>query len=269
MTTNLDPAAVEDILRTCARTCVMPRWKNLKREDIYSKGGNPNNLVTVADREAEDFLGNRLAALLPGSVVVGEEGVEAEESVMEFLDVPNMTAWVIDPIDGTGNFVRGRVAFCLMVALVSGGETSMAWIYDPCGDRMAFAAKGGGAFLNGRPLVLNGAPSSPVPGRITGFSRYRPEDGAGFRTFSLGCAGHEYLRLLQGAEAFSVYADIKPWDHLPGSLLLQEAKGCVRKWDRTPYGPQDRGCGLICAVTEDVWNSVRKAVPESVLRRPG
>src|SRR5689334_12949265 len=106
-------AAVEDAIRAVVAEEVLPRWRKLSDGDVVEKNG-PNDLVTIADRRAEERLTERLTALLPGSVVVGEEAVSADASVLQRLggDAP---VWVIDPIDGTAAFVRGEDGFATLV----------------------------------------------------------------------------------------------------------------------------------------------------------
>src|SRR5262245_63225070 len=93
----------------------MPRFGKLEPGDVSSKA--PGEPVTVADREAESALAAGLTALRPGSVVVGEEAVSADPSLLGRLRQPG-EVWVIDPIDGTANFAAGREPFALMVALL-------------------------------------------------------------------------------------------------------------------------------------------------------
>lgn len=87
---------------------------------------SPGELVTVADREAEAWLTPRLAALVPGSRVVGEEAVEADPSLLEGLE--GGVAWLLDPVDGTSNFARGEARFAMMAALLRDGEALAAWM---------------------------------------------------------------------------------------------------------------------------------------------
>src|SRR5690606_6840874 len=116
--TMQDPmlSAVARAVADVAAAEVMPRWRNLGAGDIAHKTG-PDDLVTVADKAAEFALTARLAALLPGSTVVGEEAVAADPTVMQRLSEPG-PVWVIDPIDGTAAFATGEPNFTLMVALV-------------------------------------------------------------------------------------------------------------------------------------------------------
>src|SRR5690349_15407064 len=122
---------VEAVLREVAAELVLPRFQHLAEGDIHEK--SPGDLVTVVDRETETALGGRLADLLPGSLIVGEEAVAADHLVLERIGDPG-PVWVVDPIDGTGNFAAGREPFALMVALLRGGIPVLSVIYEPVPD---------------------------------------------------------------------------------------------------------------------------------------
>lgn len=269
MTTHLDPGTVCDLLRAAAREHILPYFGVLKPHQINFKDGNPDNKVTVADTETETYLAPRLQSLIPGSFVVGEEGCAADPAAEAHLSDSGKTVWVIDPVDGTGNFARGSKMFCVMVALAAGGQTRMGWIYDVCNDSMAFAEKGKGAFLDGERLTLaRTGPRESLSG-FTGYKRLESSGNPRLTAYSLRCAGHEYLRLARGQEAFSVYGAIKPWDHLAGTLLVEEAGGIARKWDGSPYAPADGEGGLITADSPDTWQTIRKVIPAHILERHG
>src|SRR5262249_47738188 len=121
-------AEVERIIRDVAARDIMPRFGQLRPGDIAEKA--PGDLVTVADRAAEESLIAALTAILPGSLVAGEEGIAADPNVAAALrgDRP---VWVVDPIDGTHNFVADNVRFTVLVALAHRGELLASWTYAP------------------------------------------------------------------------------------------------------------------------------------------
>jgi fructose-1,6-bisphosphatase/inositol monophosphatase family enzyme len=96
---------VGELVRATARTAVLPRFRRLAAGEITEKA--PGELVTVADREAEDLLSAGLLRLLPGSVVVGEEAVADDPAVLRRLAADG-PVWLVDPLDGTRNFATGR-----------------------------------------------------------------------------------------------------------------------------------------------------------------
>ncbi|NGO67253.1 inositol monophosphatase family protein [Streptomyces boncukensis] len=228
-------AAAEQAVRDAAAAEVMPRWRRLAEDEVTAKSG-PHDLVTVADQRAEAYLGAELTALLPGSVVVGEEGVHARPAGYAALsgDAP---VWIIDPVDGTRQFVRGEEGFATMVALAHHGETLAAWVYAPAQGpkgRMATARRRGGALLDGEAL----AAGSPAPGAVLEVAVSHPDftDPAqeealrglrteGVRTRPTGSAGLEYLAVASGALDAVAYTWEAAWDHAAGLLLVAEAGG--------------------------------------------
>ncbi|MEU4464393.1 inositol monophosphatase family protein [Streptomyces sp. NPDC024017] len=223
---------VEEAIRKAAATEIMPRWRQLAAHEVEQKSG-PHDLVTDADRMAELYLTEALAALLPGSVVVGEEAVHANPASYDAIrgDAP---VWIVDPVDGTRQFVRGEAGFCTLVALAHRGTLLASWTYAPARDRLATAQRGKGAHLDGERLFAG----VPEPGRDLRVAASHPDyttdeekhallglraDGVAPRP--CGSAGLEYLAIARGeldAVAFSWEA---AWDHAAGLLLVEEAGG--------------------------------------------
>ncbi|WOI52139.1 inositol monophosphatase [Parvularcula sp. LCG005] len=233
-----------DLMREIAETLILPRFRSLNDADITEKSG-PGDLVTIADQEAELALTPRLMDLLPGSVVVGEEAVSADGSVLERLseDAP---VWLVDPVDGTANFVRGESNFAVMVALVVKGETRGAWIFAPVENRMAMAAPGAGAFLEGRRLQTNRSVKfQDAYGDYS--SKYMAEPYRSLLNDCLRtvrgarqghCSAYAYLDTARGELDFVLQYMMNPWDHAAGELLVSEAGGASRFLDdATVYRP--------------------------------
>ena len=100
------------------------------------------------DREAETFLESALRAVRPDLPVVGEEAVAADPSVLDVL-YPGGSCWLVDPVDGTGNFVRGDPAYGMAIALVERGEAVASWIWQPEFGVGWQAEAGAGTYRNG------------------------------------------------------------------------------------------------------------------------
>ncbi|NIA67364.1 inositol monophosphatase [Pelagibius litoralis] len=245
----------------------MPRFRGLNAEDIQEKVAG--ELVTVVDLAVERALAAQLPDLLPGSLMVGEEGVHAAPEHMERLHGSG-PLWIVDPIDGTRNFARGRETFAIMVALVEAGETRAAWILEPASGRFGIAEAGAGAWMNGRRLQV-AAPGQPET--MTGSlhaSRYAPKElgqrveqrrGQVKAIKSLGCAGAEYLRLAEGAVHFSLFTRLMPWDHVPGALIHREAGGVSFCFDRQPYrADRYRELGLLMAPDQVSWDALYRTL---------
>ncbi|MDT6984174.1 inositol monophosphatase family protein [Streptomyces lusitanus] len=223
---------VEGLIREAAAKEVMPRWRRLGEHDVDVKTG-PHDLVTDADREAELFLTKELGALLPGSVVVGEEAVHADPSSYEAIqgDTP---VWIVDPVDGTRQFVRGETGFCTLVALARRGVVHASWTFAPAREQFATAVRGRGARLDGEPLHAG----SPDPGRDLRVATSHPDyttdaqkrallglwtDGVAPRP--CGSAGLEYLAIARGESDAVAFSWEAAWDHAAGLLLVEEAGG--------------------------------------------
>ncbi|MFE5975754.1 inositol monophosphatase family protein [Streptomyces sp. NPDC056460] len=223
---------VEEAVRKAAAAEIMPRFRQLAADDIVEKNG-PHDLVTVADRAAEAHLTESLTALLPGSVVVGEEAVHADPAVYDALrgDAP---VWIVDPVDGTRQFVHGDPGFCTLVALARHGELLASWTYAPALDEFAVAVRGRGATLNGQPLRAG----SPAPGEVLEVATSHPDyttpdqkrallglAAEGIAPRPCGSAGLEYLAVARGALAATAFSWEYAWDHAAGLLLVTEAGG--------------------------------------------
>ena len=137
------------LMRDVAERIIMPRHRALKATDIIEKADD--DLVTIADREAEVALAEGLAKLHPEAAIVGEEAVHADPSVMDRL---SGTCWIIDPTDGTANFASGSGHFGIMIALAEGGAAQAGWIYDPQRDRLCAAHLGQGATIDGEQVLV-------------------------------------------------------------------------------------------------------------------
>ncbi|MFJ2742372.1 inositol monophosphatase family protein [Streptomyces sp. NPDC087440] len=133
---------VTDILREAAAEAILPRHRALTEGEITEK--TPGEVVTVADREAEALITRRLRAVhdVP---VVGEEAAAADPALLHAVrGAPQ--AWLVDPLDGTPNFVAGRDDYAVMAALVRAGETVAAWILQPATGVAYVAERGSGAW---------------------------------------------------------------------------------------------------------------------------
>ncbi|MGW6509321.1 inositol monophosphatase family protein [Streptomyces niveus] len=240
---NGDLSAVEAALRDAAAAEIMPRYRQLAAHEIVEKSG-PHDLVTSADRGAEEHLTASLTKLLPGSVVVGEEAVHADPAVVGALrgDAP---VWIVDPVDGTRQFVRGEPGFCTLVALAQGGELLASWTYAPATDEMATAVRGRGAFLDGVPLRCG----TPAPGAVLEVAMSHPDfttpeekrallgvqNADDLAARPCGSAGLEYLAIARGALDAVAFSWELPWDHAAGLLLVEEAGGAQLSLTGVPF----------------------------------
>jgi fructose-1,6-bisphosphatase/inositol monophosphatase family enzyme len=263
---RLDLREVGPLMVKIAEEEVLPRFRALQDHEIHDKGhGDP---VTEADLAVEARLGEALLRLLPGSRIVGEEGVHREPERMELLRGED-PVWLIDPVDGTSNFAAGREPFCVMVALTHRQRTLAAWIYAPLRAEMTEAIHNGGARCDGEPVtVAQPRPLEDMRGAVhlrylPARMRERVEPGLGrfASNAELYCAGETYLRLAHGGLDHALFWRAKPWDHAPGELIVREAGGHTAFLDGTAYAPLPPGrTGLIGVAARENWNSVRTAL---------
>jgi fructose-1,6-bisphosphatase/inositol monophosphatase family enzyme len=251
-------AAVDGLMRKIGRDVVMARFRNLSAADIEEKAAD--DYVTVADKLSEERLTEGLLAILPGSHVIGEEAVAADPSLLDHIREGQ--AWIVDPIDGTGNYAAGRTPFAIMVALAERGEVQAGWILDPSTRRMCHAARGAGAFIDNRRIMARETGAAlPVAALAT---RYLPADvredvlarAAGRMTEVAvpHCAGEQYPRVVLGENDLALFWRSMPWDHAPGSLFVEEAGGRVARLDGSAYKVGDDLTGLLAAASPRVWD---------------
>jgi myo-inositol-1(or 4)-monophosphatase len=190
-----------------------------------------NNLVTYVDKESERRFVEGLSALLPVAGFVAEEGTGTKNG--------SSYNWVIDPLDGTTNFVHGVPVWCTSIGLCHGKDAVLGVIYDPNTEECYSAYQGGGAFLNGKQIVVSPINQLQQSLLATGF----PYDDFGreeayinlFRELMKGSRG---MRRLGSAaldmawtacgrfEGFYEYG-LNPWDVAAGTIIVQEAGGMV------------------------------------------
>ena len=193
----------------------------------------PNDFVTEVDRAAEQAIIDILLEAYPGHAILAEEsGRERGAKDSEFL-------WIIDPLDGTTNFLHGFPVYAVSIALAFRGQIQQAVVYDPTRNDLFFASKGRGAFLNDRRLRVSKRTRISDALIGTGFP-FRKGDNFKryvkmFEEVMQSCAG---LRR-PGAAALDLcyvaagYYDgffetgLNPWDAAAGSLMITEAGGLV------------------------------------------
>jgi fructose-1,6-bisphosphatase/inositol monophosphatase family enzyme len=244
-----------DLLKDVADEVVNPRFRDMASEDIDEK--NPGDLVTVADREAEERITTVLQEAYPRALVLGEEAEETDATLLDrFRSAEH--AFTVDPVDGTKNFVHGSPDHAMMIAEIRGGEVVRSWIWQPQHKRGYVAERGAGAWCNGERLWR-----PPVDGDPRGVTALRSWIGRALGTLNAleltwVCCGVDYPKLVEGAADYALYRRAKPWDHAPGSLLLSEAGGFVGTFDADPYRPQmNPPRGLITAGDRPTYDLVQ------------
>jgi fructose-1,6-bisphosphatase/inositol monophosphatase family enzyme len=263
-----DIDAVIALIREAAAAEIMPRFRALADHEIGEKASG--EVVTEADIAAEKFLTRALAALVPGSHVVGEEAAAENPDSVDVLQTQD-PVWVIDPVDGTRNFVDGKPRFAVIIAYNVAGRTRAGWIHDPVRDVTATAVEGEGAWLEGTRLqVSDKVPVGEMSGSVAPRRAKRLAERAAAKgaaapawTGRYRCVGHEYLDLARGELQFAEYGMLKPWDHLAGILIHREAGGTSAMTpDGVPYAPGVDTGRLLLATDRDSWRTLAALLPE-------
>ena len=266
-----DVTHIADILARTARQEVMPRFKALADHEVRHKT-SVFDPVTEADEAAERAITAELRASFPGALIVGEEATSADPSLLDRL-ADAALAFVVDPIDGTRNFVAGLPLFGVMAAAIVNGQVVAGIIHDPVCDDTAHALKGQGAWLSrpGHPSLrlrvatpvplarmeaVAGTHYLPEPLRTTVLSRL-PRLGS---VTWLRCSAHEYRMATSGFCHVLFYNRLMPWDHAAGWLLHQEAGGYSAHFDGSGYRPAQTTGGLICATDQASWRLVHDSL---------
>ena len=266
--------SVSDLLRACVEKILLPRFHTLEDRHIYRKGAD--SLVTEADLEAESFLDRGLRDILPNSVVLGEEGIANDKNRLQsFLRTRNKRpVWLVDPLDGTRNFVKRSPVFCSMVALVYDQHICASWIYAHSDNCTMHARLGEGVFVDDIALDAFSPPPSPsssssssfcaaLPrGRISWTKQSLPYDERRIeRLPSVRCAGQDFVDLARGRTDFSYYNSLWPWDHAAGGFLLESAGGRLAeiKTGATP-SPFVRTSALLATRRGIAWEALQKTL---------
>ena len=206
----------------------------LEKLQVSLKG--PANFVTAADRRAEETLYQELSKARPGYGFLGEEG-----GVREGADKSHR--WIVDPLDGTTNFLHGIPQFAISIALEREGTMVAGLVYNPASDEMFMAERGKGAFLNegrirvaARKTLADTVIACGLPHRGRGelelgtreIGAMQPEV-AGLRRF--GAAALDMAWVAAGRLDGYWERNIKPWDIAAGLILVREAGGFVTDCD--------------------------------------
>jgi fructose-1,6-bisphosphatase/inositol monophosphatase family enzyme len=253
--------AVAAVMRDAADRAIMPRYQKLTASEIKDKAAD--DLVTIADTEAEVILAEGLARLLPEATIVGEEAVAADPTLMAKLG--DDLCWIIDPVDGTNNFAAGKPPFGILIALAEKGETVAGWIYDPLRDRMCEAQLGKGARIDGGPVTARGSGESPAVAAISLMFASADKREAlkrhiapHYRLVDIPrCAAEQYPRIVLGENDLTIFERTYAWDHAAGALFVNEAGGKVARPDGRPYRVDEHlQPGLLGAWSPALWDEL-------------
>ncbi len=217
------------------------------KSGIDEKAGHAN-FVTAYDKKVQSELQKRLLEILPEAVFVGEE-----EDV--HASVKDGYAFIVDPIDGTTNFIKDYHASAISVALIKDAKRYMGVVYNPYLDEVYTAVKGKGAFLNGSPIQVS---RQPLENGIVIFGTATYYEEYAKATFDMaydyyckaldvrrsGSAALDLCNVAAGRAELFFELRLCPWDYAAGSLIVEEAGGVVTTIDGGEL-PLNEGCGVL------------------------
>ena len=252
---------IKALMQNAATRAILPRYQALAAHEIDAKAAD--DVVTVADKEAELILAEGLAVLLPEATIIGEEAAHADPALLERLG--DELCWIIDPVDGTNNFAAGKPPFGVMVALAEAGETIAGWIYDPLTGRLCHAHRGAGAYV-GEERITSRATGANPPIAAISLVFMDPAKRAAMKAhiaphYSMvdipRCAAEQYPRLVLGVNDLSIFERTLAWDHAAGVLFVNEAGGKAARPDGRAYRVDEAHLpGLIGAASEALWDDL-------------
>lgn len=214
-----------------ASAFIQQEAKLFSRDKIEYK--DLNNLVSYVDKEAEKLLVAGLSKILPEASYITEEGTTGQEPDPEALN------WIIDPLDGTTNFIHGIPVYCVSVGLARGKELLVGVIHEPSLDEIFYGWKDGGAWCNGRQIHVSKVQSLQESLIATGFPYYKFEKQKRYMYIlellmqkthgirRMGAAAVDLAYVAAGRfDGFYEY-NLNSWDMAAGVLLIKEAGGTV------------------------------------------
>lgn len=217
------------------------------------------DLVTETDKAVEKMVIKDLATVYPDHKFIGEESVAAGAKC-ELTDAPT---WIIDPVDGTMNFVHSFPYTCISIGLYVNKEPKVGVVYNPILDHMFTAKKGHGAFLNGQPIKVSGQKDLAKSLVMTELW-CRPDErkmsiawanakkviDRSHGPRAMGSAALNMCQVAQGGADAYYEIGIHAWDMAAGRLLVEEAGGVVTDMTGAPHDILNRR--LLCASTPEL-----------------
>lgn len=219
-----------------------------RRSDLAVETKGVADYVTLADREVEQFIRSELRAAFPDDGFLGEETAATFSGLID-------RCWVVDPIDGTHNFLRGVPYWNVAIGYVAGGDTVVGAVCDPCAGEVYHAQRGEGAWVDrdGNAASLHAADTRNLTGsyvvlghhdrsfeeRYFGIRRRMMEAGIAMRNF--GSAALQLAHVASGRYDGFVEMELSSWDAVAGLLLVEEAGG----W-HAPFAPPTPTAKAMC-----------------------
>lgn len=211
--------------------------------DVQSKG--TQDFVTIVDVETEQLLRSKLQDTFPSDGFLGEEGG---------LEATGKGLWVVDPIDGTANFMRNLADWAVSVAYVQDGQIELGFVYDGGQNKLYWSHAGQGAYCDDQPIRCSRTINANEALGILGISRKTPFENylrlldrlqkSSIEHRRMGAAALGIIRVAEGSADFYYEAFVNAWDSLGGLLIAQEAGATCAPLNMQSY--LDKGGQALC-----------------------
>ena len=242
-------AAAQAVARS-AGALALDHWRERERLVVELKG--PQDFVSRADRDVEAHIRREIAERFPEDRFLGEETAAAFAGPLD-------RCWVVDPIDGTHNFLRGVPFWNVAIAYVENGSARIGVVFDPVHGELYHGERGGGAWCDGAAgnARLRAADTHALAGAFVGLGhhdrlpdaryleirRRMMEAGVSMRNF--GCAALQLAYVARGYLDGFIELQLSIWDAIGGLLLVEEAGGHASPF--APATPGDKAACVACA----------------------
>jgi myo-inositol-1(or 4)-monophosphatase len=213
-----------------------------RQADLEIRRKGANDFVTQADHASEERILAEILGEFPDHYVLAEESGSTAGS-QERRPAAGAVEWIIDPLDGTTNFLQGLPVFCVSIGARQGDELVAGVVYDPMGENLFTACAGGGAYWNGRPIHASARPGLAGAFLATGYP-FRASEvlDVYLRVFrdvfrrSRGirrCGAAALDLAYTAAGVFDGFFEFRlsPWDLAAGAIILRQAGGVVTNLD--------------------------------------
>lgn len=231
---------------------------------INAKEKGPKDLVTEADLTSQEVIREYLQCRLPSHDFLGEEDPAGLETILgkEF-------AWIVDPLDGTANYVHGLPFFSISIALLVRGEPKVSVIFDPISYECFSAIDGQGAWLNDSPIRVSSCTQAEKAMAAASFSTTVSRDSEQVARFLSMLFACQVVRRLGSAALNLAYlacgrldtyfaTSVKLWDIAGGVLIVKEAGGVLHKIDGTPLYLADPR--FVASATQELQSAVLRVM---------
>ncbi len=252
-----------------AAKVILRASEDMEKVDVLQKGSN--DIVTNIDKEAEQVIRDTILKSYPKHSIVGEELGDVTGEEADYL-------WIIDPLDGTTNFIKGIPHYAISIALKVKGRLDQAVVYDPIRGELFTASRGQGAQLNSKRIRVNNAVDIAGTVLATGFPfKQKHHMDAYFDAFKAlfvhtadirrgGSAALDLAYVAAGRVDGFFEIGLKPWDTAAGQLLVKEAGGIVM--DLNGGNNFDKSGNILCAapkLAQKMVKEIRPSLTESLL----